>query len=217
MIGLIVFSLIFGIGLSLTRSENSDKLLDVIRGIYDVSMRLIDMVLLMAPIGVGALIFSMLARLGFEILGQLFSYVFVVLLGLGLHMFGVYSLSVWLFAKKSPIAFFRESRLAIVTAFSTASSNATLPTALKVAEENLKLPKHVARFVLTAGATMNQNGTALFEGVTVLFLAQLFGVELALGQQAGVMLILSVPPEPARRHERFSLIDRFSTGRPREA
>jgi dicarboxylate/amino acid:cation (Na+ or H+) symporter, DAACS family len=93
------------------------------------------------------------------------------------------------FAKKSPIAFFRESRLAIVTAFSTASSNATLPTALKVAEENLKLPKHVARFVLTAGATMNQNGTALFEGVTVLFLAQLFGVELALGQQAGVMLI----------------------------
>jgi DAACS family dicarboxylate/amino acid:cation (Na+ or H+) symporter len=77
----------------------------------------------------------------------------------------------------------------MLTAFSTASSNATLPTALQVAEEELKLPKHVARFVLTAGAAMNQNGTALFEGVTVLFLAQVFGVELGIAQQAIVMVI----------------------------
>jgi DAACS family dicarboxylate/amino acid:cation (Na+ or H+) symporter len=79
--------------------------------------------------------------------------------------------------------------LAAITAFSTASSNATLPTALKVAEENLRLPPNVARFVLTAGASMNQNGTALFEGVTVLFLAQLFGVHLSLQEQLVVMFI----------------------------
>ena len=74
-------------------------------------------------------------------------------------------------------------------AFSTASSNATLPTALRVAEEKLKLPNRVSRFVLTVGATANQNGTALFEGVTVLFLAQFFGVDLSLWQQVMVMLV----------------------------
>ena len=74
-------------------------------------------------------------------------------------------------------------------AFSTASSNATLPTALRVAAENLHLPNRVSRFVLTVGATANQNGTALFEGVTVLFLAQFFGVDLSLGQQFMVMLV----------------------------
>jgi len=77
----------------------------------------------------------------------------------------------------------------MVTAFSTASSNATLPTALLVAERELKLPSHVSRFVLTIGSTANQNGTALFEGITVLFLAQFYGVHLAFGQQLTVVFI----------------------------
>jgi DAACS family dicarboxylate/amino acid:cation (Na+ or H+) symporter len=89
----------------------------------------------------------------------------------------------------SPLRFFRDSQEAIVMAFSTASSNATLPTALKVAEEQLKLPRKVSRFVLTVGATANQNGTALFEGVTVLFLAQFFNIDLSLTQQVVVMLV----------------------------
>jgi DAACS family dicarboxylate/amino acid:cation (Na+ or H+) symporter len=77
----------------------------------------------------------------------------------------------------------------MITAFSTSSSNATLPTALEVAEKNLKLPPHVSRFVLTIGSTANQNGTALFEGVTVLFLAQFYGVELSLANQVLVVAI----------------------------
>jgi DAACS family dicarboxylate/amino acid:cation (Na+ or H+) symporter len=89
----------------------------------------------------------------------------------------------------SPLFFFRGIEAAMITAFSTASSNATLPTALKVAEENLKLPPSVSRFVLTIGSTMNQNGTALFEGVTVLFLAQFYGVPLSIGEQITVVLI----------------------------
>src|SRR5690606_33968054 len=89
----------------------------------------------------------------------------------------------------SPRRFFRGSQEAMLTAFSTASSNATLPTALRVAEEELKLPPHVSRFVLTIGATANQNGTALFEGVTVLFLAQFYGIDLAIGQQLLVLFI----------------------------
>jgi DAACS family dicarboxylate/amino acid:cation (Na+ or H+) symporter len=187
MLGVIVFALIFGIGLAATRTEASRTLRTAVQGLYDVMMRLIDGVLALAPLGVGALLFTMTARLGLDLLGQLAAYVGVVLLALSLHMFGVYSLSVRFLGGMSPIAFFREVRLAMLTAFATSSSSATLPTALKVAEENLRLPSHVSRAVLTAGAAMNQNGTALFEGVTVLFLAQLFGVELGLREQAVVM------------------------------
>jgi DAACS family dicarboxylate/amino acid:cation (Na+ or H+) symporter len=189
MIALIVFSLIFGLGLALTPTESARRLRETIQGLHDVMMKLIDGVLKLAPYGVGALLFSMMARLGIGVLMQVASFVGVVLLALGLHMFGVYSLSVRFLGGRNPLTFFRDCRLAIVTAFSTASSNATLPTSLKVAEENLKLPRSVSRFVLTAGSAMNQNGTALFEGVTVLFLAQVFGVQLSLSDQIVVMFI----------------------------
>ncbi|MBI3181879.1 MAG: dicarboxylate/amino acid:cation symporter [Myxococcales bacterium] len=189
MIGLIVFSLIFGVGLSFTHTGPAARLREAIEGLYEVMMTLIGGVLRLAPIGVAALLFTMTARLGVEVLQQLLAYVGVVLLALAVHMFVVYSISVRVLGGRSPLRFFSDVRLAIATAFATASSSATLPTALKVAEENLKLPPHVSRFVLTAGSAMNQNGTALFEGVTVLFLAQLFGVELTLAQQLVVMLI----------------------------
>jgi len=189
MIALITFSIIFGVGLSLTHTEAATRLRETIQGVYEVSMRLIEGVLRLAPIGVAALLFTMTARVGAGIFAQLAAYVGVVLLGLGIHMFVVYSISVRLFGGMSPLAFFRGIRVAALTAFSTASSNATLPTALRVAEEDLRLPPHVARFVLTAGSSMNQNGTALFEGVTVLFLAQLYGVPLTLSQQAVIMVV----------------------------
>jgi dicarboxylate/amino acid:cation (Na+ or H+) symporter, DAACS family len=189
MLGIIVFSLLFALALSFVDTSASKRLREVIEGLYDVMMKMIDGVLKLAPIGVAALLFNMTARFGFDILKQLFSYVGVVLLGLSIHMFVVYSLSVRILGGLSPLRFFSACRLAIVTAFATASSSATLPTAIKVAEENLKLPPHVSKFVLTAGSAMNQNGTALFEGVTVLFLAQLFGVELSLTQQIVVMVI----------------------------
>ena len=113
----------------------------------------------------------------------------MVLLALGLQMFGVYPALLALLAKKNPVTFFRETQEALVMAFATSSSNATLPTALRVAETRLKLPPRIARFVLTIGATANQNGTAMFEGVTVLFLAQFFGVDLTLSDQLFVMVV----------------------------
>ncbi|HEY8145354.1 MAG TPA: dicarboxylate/amino acid:cation symporter [Kofleriaceae bacterium] len=189
LLGFIVFSIAFGLALAFTRTPAAEKLREVVQGLYDVLMRLIEGILWFAPLGVAALLFSMTARLGLDILQQLGAYVAVVLAALALHMFGVYSLSVKFLGRMSPVFFFRGVKLAMVTAFSTASSNATLPTAIKVAEEELRLPRHVSRFVLTAGSAMNQNGTALFEGVTVLFLAQLFGVELSGVQQLEVMLI----------------------------
>jgi DAACS family dicarboxylate/amino acid:cation (Na+ or H+) symporter len=106
-----------------------------------------------------------------------------VLLGLALHLFGVYSLAVYFMSRISPLEFFRRVKTAMLTAFSTSSSNATLPTALRVGEENLGIPRAINSFVLTVGATANQNGTALYEGMTVLFLAQLAGFDLTILQQ----------------------------------
>lgn len=189
MLAVMVFALFLGIGLTLTRTDAARALERGLEGLNDVVMRLLGVVLRMAPVGVACLLFSMTARLGWEVLLQLGAYVGVVLLALAIQQFGVYALSVRWLGGMAPATFYRGVREAMLTAFSTASSNATLPTALRVAEEELKLPPSVSRFVLTIGSTANQNGTALFEGVTVLFLAQLYGVELALGQQVTVVLV----------------------------
>jgi DAACS family dicarboxylate/amino acid:cation (Na+ or H+) symporter len=112
-----------------------------------------------------------------------------VVAGLLLQQLGVYSAMLALVARRSPLDFFRKCRGVYLYAFSTASSNATLPLSLEVAETRLQLPPDVSRFVLTVGATANQNGTALFEGITVLFLAQVYGLDLTAGQQVRVMLM----------------------------
>lgn len=187
MLGVMFFSLMVGIGLALVRTPAALRFQEAVEGLLDISMRLIDMVIAFAPIGVAALLFNLTAQLGYEVLGQLARYVGVVLLALAIHQFVVYSLAVKVLGGMSPLTFFKGIQEAMVTAFSTSSSNATLPTALRVAEEDLRLPPNVSRFVLTIGATMNQNGTALFEGVTVLFLAQFYGVPLTLTQQAMVV------------------------------
>jgi DAACS family dicarboxylate/amino acid:cation (Na+ or H+) symporter len=189
MLAVMTFALLLGVGLVLTPTPAARRLEEGLQGLYDVVMTLLDLVIRMAPVGVGCLVFSLTARLGLDIMRQLTAYVGVVLLGLALQQFVVYSASVHFLGGMTPLAFFRGVREAMLTAFSTASSNATLPTALRVAEEELHLPPHVSRFVLTIGSTANQNGTALFEGVTVLFLAQFYGVELALGQQLMIVAV----------------------------
>jgi DAACS family dicarboxylate/amino acid:cation (Na+ or H+) symporter len=189
MLALMVFALLLGIGVATTRTDSARLFEGAVRGLYEVVMRLMGFVLRLAPYGVACLVFSLGARLGLGFIGQLGAYIAVVLLALAIHQFGVYSLAVWWLGGMRPRDFFRGVRTAMLTAFSTASSNATLPTALLVADTELKLPRHVSRFVLTLGSTANQNGTALFEGVTVLFLAQFFGVELALSQQILVVFI----------------------------
>ena len=189
LLAVMFFALMFGIGLLLTRTPAAEKLKGAIQGLFDVSMTLIHLVIRLAPYAVACLVFNLAALFGWDLLLRLAGYVGVVVLALAIHFIVVYSLALRYAGGWSPIAFFRGSQEAIVMAFSTASSNATLPTAIKVAEENLKLPRGISRFVLTVGATANQNGTALFEGVTVLFLAQFFGVDLSLGQQVLVMFV----------------------------
>ena len=189
MLAVMFFSLLLGVGLTLVRTEAARRLEQVLAGVYDVTMRLLGLVIALAPYGVAALLFTLTAELGYEVLAQLARYVGVVVLALAIHQVVVYSLAVRLLGGMSPRQFFRDIQEAMVVAFSTASSNATLPTALRVAETRLSLPPQVSRFVLTIGSTANQNGTALFEGVTVLFLAQFYGIELSLAQQ---MLVVSI-------------------------
>jgi len=189
ILSVMVFAIFIGIGLVLARSPATDRFQEGVQGLLEVVMKLIGLVIRFAPIAIACLMFNLAALFGWELLERLAAYVFVVLLALGTHMFVVYPAAIRLLGGMSPVKFFRGSFPAIIVAFSTASSNATLPTALQVAETGLHLPRRISRFVLTIGATANQNGTALFEGVTVLFLAQFFSVELSLGQQAVVMLV----------------------------
>ena len=189
ILAVMFFALVFGIGLLLVNTPQAQRLQEAIEGIFHVAMRLIGIVIRFAPIAIAAFMFNLAALFGWELLIRLGAYVGVVLLALGLHMFVVYPIALRLLGGVSPLWFFRGSQEAMVMAFSTASSNATLPTALRVADTQLKLPSRVARFVLTIGATANQNGTAIFEGVTVLFLAQFFGIELTLGQQVVVLVM----------------------------
>jgi len=184
-----VFSVFFGVGLVMVRSRATDQLQLAITGIFEVMMRLLKVVISLAPIAIACLMFNLAALFGWDLLARLAAFVGVAVGAMALHMFVVYPIVVALFAGKNPLAFFAQVRDPMVVAFSTASSNATLPISLRAAETELKLPRKISRFVLTVGATANQNGTALFEGVTVLFLAQFFGIDLSLQQQVVVMLV----------------------------
>jgi DAACS family dicarboxylate/amino acid:cation (Na+ or H+) symporter len=188
MLSLMVFAVFFGVALAQIRRQK-EVLIDVLEGIQRVSMKIVDWAMGLAPFGVAALMFSLTARSGFAVVPRLGGYAGVVVGGLAIQMFVVYSGILKLLGRVSPVEWFFRCREVVLTAFSTASSNATLPTSLQTSTEKLGVAPRIGNFVLTVGATGNQNGTALFEGVTVLFLAQVFGVRLDLGQQVTVVLM----------------------------
>lgn len=191
MLALMFFAVMFGVGMVLLPGEKTKTVREFLDGIFRISIRLIEMIMKAAPLGVGALLFTLTARFGWELLRTLGAYVLVVLAALAVHQFIVYSLILKYVGRTSPLQFFKKIRLVMLTAFSTSSSNVTLPTALEVGEKELKIKPHINNFVLTVGSTTNQNGTALFEGVTVLFLAQFFGIDLSLGAQI-LVVVLSI-------------------------
>ncbi len=189
LIAIMFFALMFGIAATVLRTDGTRSFIGAVQGVYDICLKLIGWVIQTAPYAVAALLFSITALLGFDVLVQLARFVGTVLLALAIHFFVVFPLLLRVFGGMSPLAFFRGAQPALLTAFSTSSSSATLPTTLKVTEEALGVPRRVARFVCTLGATANMNGTALFEGITVLFLAQFFGVELNLVQQVMILVL----------------------------
>ncbi|MBL8065258.1 MAG: dicarboxylate/amino acid:cation symporter [Chthonomonadaceae bacterium] len=183
------FALVFGLALAGIEAEKALPVRAFLEGLFAVSQRMVEMAMSLAPFGVFALVFRTFSVLGFHALGTLGAYAITVVLCLAVHMFVTYPLALKFIAKLNPLQFFRQVRSVILTAFATSSSNATLPVALRVAEEEVGLPRDSSTFVLTVGATANQNGTALFEGVTILFLAQFMGISLSVPDQVTVMFL----------------------------
>lgn len=191
MLGIIFFGLMFGAALTQIPPSRSEPMIRVLESINDVVIVIVGIAMKLAPYGVTGLIFGVTSRFGFALLKPLGGYVLVVMTALLLHTFVNLSLIVRFVMGLSPVVYFSRIKGALVTAFSTSSSSATLPAALRAAQENLGIPPKVAGFVLPLGSTMCMNGTSIFEGITVIFLAQVFGVQLSLGMM-GIVIIMSV-------------------------
>jgi len=189
MLPVIFFSLMLGLALAGMPAERARALLSVLESLGHTTVAMIGLVMRLAPYAVFCLIFAVTARFGNELLLGLAGYVATVLGSLLLFQTLGYALVLRLVAGREPLEFFRKTQVVVLTAFSTSSSNATLPTTLRTAREQLGVPGDVAGFVLPLGATLNMNGTALFEGATVLFLAQVFGVPLDPLQQLLVVAL----------------------------
>jgi DAACS family dicarboxylate/amino acid:cation (Na+ or H+) symporter len=191
LLAFMFFALVFGIAMSMVDPKRTEGLNQTLQGIYDILMKIIDFAMKLAPFGVAALIFTTTSQLGFQVISLLMSYVSIVLIALLIHVLFTYSIILKYLVKINPITFFKNIAEVIITAFSTSSSNATLPTSIRVTNEKFKLDKDITNFVLTVGSTANQNGTALYEGITVLFLAQFYGIDLSLSSQL-VIIVLSI-------------------------
>jgi len=189
MLAIIFFSLMIGVALTVISAERAEPMVKFLDSLGHITVAIIHMVMKVAPVGVFCLIFSVTARFGFDLLLNLLKYVLTVVGGLAVFQFLGYSIVLVLISRLSPLEFFRRIRIVMITAFSTSSSNATLPTTLQTSEESLGIPREIGGFVLPLGATMNMNGTSLYEGATVLFLAQVFGVHLTLGTQLIVVIM----------------------------
>jgi DAACS family dicarboxylate/amino acid:cation (Na+ or H+) symporter len=189
MLGIIFFGLVFGAAMTVIPAAKAKPMFDVLEALVDVVTAIIHFAMQIAPFGVAALIFTVSSRFGFDLLLAIAAYVITVLVALLLHVGVTITAIVRFLIGLSPLMFFSRVRAALVTAFSTSSSSATLPTAMDIAQEQLGVPQRIAGFVLPIGSTMCMNGTAIFEGITVIFLAQIFNVNLSLGGMVAVMVM----------------------------
>jgi DAACS family dicarboxylate/amino acid:cation (Na+ or H+) symporter len=192
MLSLMFCALFFGFAFYLYQRDDSSKELKIITifdELFNASLKIVELAMKIAPYAVFAIVFNTAFKFGLSIFESLFYFAAVVVGGLLIQQIVVYGLLLKFVARRSPWRFFKDSEEVLLYAFSTSSSNACLPKSIEVAEHKLKLTPAISRFVLTVGATANQNGTALFEGVTVLFLAQVFGVDLSMVQQFQVVLM----------------------------
>ncbi|GBD33605.1 Proton/glutamate-aspartate symporter [bacterium HR33] len=188
MLPLIIFTILFAAAASVLAEEKKRVLIGFFDAVNHTSMVIINWIMAVAPYAVFALIAAVTARFGFDVLRSLLVYAATVVAGLLLHAFGTYALVVKFLARFRLGEFYRRIREAQILAFSTSSSNATLPVTIKVAENELGASTRVAGFVLPLGATVNMDGTALYQGVAVMFIAQVFGIDLHWTTQLTVVL-----------------------------
>jgi proton glutamate symport protein len=188
LLPLIVFAIIFGAAVSTLPEERRAPILNFFNGVNDAVMVMIHWIMRLAPYAVFVLIASVIATRGLDLLQSLLIYVLTVTLGLALHAFGTFPLILRFLVKLNPATFFRRIAQAPLVAFSTSSSNATLPVTMETAEENLGVSKQVSSFVLPLGATVNMDGTAMYQAIAVMFIAQIYGIPLGLTEQLTIVL-----------------------------
>ena len=188
---LILFALLVGAAGTQLSDEKRQKLQRGLDLVSELMTGIVHFALRLAPYAVPAMIYSVIIKIGVDIIIALGVFVVGCAAVLLFHLFGSMSVFLKVWTRWSPLAFFREIKALLVTAFSTSSSNASLPTALAVAKERLGVSPSTAGFVLPLGTTMNMSGTALYEGCVVLFVAQVFGIDLSFSQQI-TLLLLSV-------------------------
>jgi proton glutamate symport protein len=188
LLPLIIFTILFGAALTLVQTEKKNAVLMFAEGVNDAVMVLIDWIMKLAPYAVFALIAAVVARFGLDLLQSLLVYTLTVVAGLAIHALVTYGLVIRFLVKMNPVTFFRRIVEAQVVAFSTSSSNATLPVTMETAEEDLGMSNQVASFVLPLGATINMDGTALYQAVATMFIAQIYGVGLGIGEQLTIVL-----------------------------
>ena len=189
MVPIIIFALLVGAALTKIQQDRREIMMKWLDTLTEAMVKIVGFAMKLAPYAVFCLIFSVTARFGLDLLQKLGMYVVLILVGYCTVLFLFYPVLITLMAKRNPVEYLRTAIPIMVTAFSTSSSNATLPTSIRVSQEELGIRPAVAGFVLPLGATMNMNGTALFEGGVVLFIAQVFGIELSIGQQLLVVTL----------------------------
>lgn len=186
---LILFALLVGAAGTQLPQGRRQSLADALETVNELMVRIVHWALVLAPFAVAALLGSVIVKYGAQFLGTLLTFAVGVLVVIALHLFGTMSLLLRLFTRRPLREFFSAVRVILATAFSTSSSAATLPTSIQVAREKLGVSESTAGFVLPLGATMNMSGTALYEGCVVLFIAQVYGVDLSIAQQLTLLLL----------------------------
>jgi Na+/H+-dicarboxylate symporter len=187
VLSIIFFSLILGAALS-SVGKKAKPLVSLFEAFNSVMMKITDWIMRLAPLGVFALMASTIGQMGLSVIKPLALYMATVALGLGIHAFITLPILLGVFGRYSPLKFIRNMFSAVATAFSTASSAATLPITMDCLEKNAGVSNKVASFVLPLGATVNMDGTALYEAVAAMFIAQAYNIDLTLGQQLVIML-----------------------------
>ena len=188
LLALIFFSIVFGAAVSVLPEAQKSPVLGFFEGVNSASMVIIGWVMKIAPYAVFALIASVVAQFGLDLLRSLFIYSLVVVLGLLLHLFGTIGIMVRLAARLNPVSFFKRVIEVPIFAFSTSSSSATLPVSISTAQNKLGISREVSGFVLPLGATINMDGTALYQAVAVMFIAQIYGIPISLTGQLTIVL-----------------------------
>jgi Na+/H+-dicarboxylate symporter len=190
MLQVIFLALIFGIAVTTIADKKRETLIDWFDSLNEGIFNVIHMVMKIAPLGVFALLASTIGLFGFDILISLLKYGILVIIALAIHASVIVSFAIKMIGKMSPRKFWNAIRPAILVAFSTSSSNATLPVTMESVEKDLKVPRVISSFVLPLGATINMDGTAIYQCISIFFIAQVYGIEMSVAKMA--IIVISV-------------------------